>query len=79
VFQGLINSAKTAVSSLILKYIAHASVAVPFGIALAFALAAIAAMLSTVSATSRPIGLWRAGSPPSAQSRLSLCRPGNKK
>ena len=44
-FQGLINSAKTAVSSLILKYVARASVAVPFVIALAFALAAIAAML----------------------------------
>ena len=43
-FQGLINSAKTAVSSLILKYVARASVAVPFVIALGFALAAIAAM-----------------------------------
>lgn len=41
-FQGLINSAKTAVSSLILKYVARASVAVPFVIALGFALAAIA-------------------------------------
>jgi hypothetical protein len=45
VFQGLINSAKTAVSSLILKYVARASVAVPFVIALGFALAGIAAML----------------------------------
>jgi hypothetical protein len=45
VFRGLINSAKTAVSSLILKYVARASVAVPFAIALGFALAAIAAML----------------------------------
>ena len=44
-FQGLINSAKTAVSSRILKYVARASVAVPFVIALGFALAAIAAML----------------------------------
>ena len=44
-FQGLINSAKSAVSSLILKYVARASVAVPFVIALGFALAAIAAML----------------------------------
>ena len=43
-FQGLINSAKTAVSSLILKYVARASVAVPFVIALGFALVAIAAM-----------------------------------
>ena len=44
-FQGLINSAKSAVSSVILKYVARASVAVPFVIALGFALAAIAAML----------------------------------
>jgi hypothetical protein len=34
VFQGLITSAKTAVSSLILKYVARASVAVPFVVAL---------------------------------------------
>ena len=43
-FKGLINSAKTAVGSLILKYVARASVAVPFVIALCFALAAIAAL-----------------------------------
>jgi hypothetical protein len=45
VFQGIIQSAKTAVSSLILKYVARASVAIPFVIAVGFALAAIAAML----------------------------------
>ena len=44
-FQGLLNSAKSAVSSLILKYVARASVAIPFVIALGFALAAVAAML----------------------------------
>ena len=44
-FQGLLNSAKSAVSSLILKYVARATVAVPFVLALGFALAAIAAML----------------------------------
>jgi len=44
VFQGLLNSAKSAVSSLILKYVARASVAIPFVIALGFALAAIAAL-----------------------------------
>ena len=44
-FQGLLNSAKSAVSSLILKYVARASVAVPFVMALGFAVAAIAAML----------------------------------
>jgi len=44
-FQGVINSAKSAVSSLILKYVARASVAIPFVIALGFALAAVASML----------------------------------
>ena len=44
-FKGLLTRAKSAVSSLILKYVARASVAVPFVIALGFALAAIAAML----------------------------------
>src|SRR5829696_8953803 len=39
------NQAKTAVSGLILKYVARASVAVPFVIALGFALAAITVML----------------------------------
>jgi uncharacterized membrane protein YhaH (DUF805 family) len=44
-FQGLINNAKSAVSGLVLKYVARASVAVPFVIALGFALAAITVML----------------------------------
>ena len=44
-FQGLINNAKSAVSGLVLKYVARASVAVPFIIALGFALAAITVML----------------------------------
>ncbi len=44
-FQGLINNAKSAVSGLVLKYVARASVAVPFFIALGFALAAITVML----------------------------------
>ena len=44
-FRGLINDAKSAVGNLILKYLARASVAVPFVIAVAFAVAAIAAML----------------------------------
>lgn len=44
-FQGLINSAKSAASSLILKYVARASVAIPFVIALGFALAAVTTML----------------------------------
>ena len=44
-FQGLINNAKSALSGLVLKYVARASVAVPFVIALGFALAAITVML----------------------------------
>jgi hypothetical protein len=45
VFEGLVREAKTAASGLLLKYIARASVAVPFAIALGFALAAITVML----------------------------------
>jgi len=44
-FLGLINDAKSAVGSLIAKYLARASVAVPFVIALGFATAAITLML----------------------------------
>ena len=44
-FAGLINHAKAAVSGLVLKYVARASVAVPFVIALGFALAATTTML----------------------------------
>jgi uncharacterized membrane protein len=45
VFAGLINQAKLAASNLALKYLARASVAVPFVIALGFALAAVTVML----------------------------------
>jgi hypothetical protein len=44
-FAGLINQAKSAASGLVLKYLARASVAVPFVIALGFALAAVTVML----------------------------------
>ena len=44
-FAGLINQAKLAASNLVLKYVARASVAVPFVIAAGFALAAITVML----------------------------------
>ena len=44
-FRGLINDAKSAVSSVVLKYVARASVAVPFVIAAGFALAAGTVML----------------------------------
>ena len=44
-FRGLINDAKSAASSLVLKYVARASVAVPFVIALGFATAGLAAWL----------------------------------
>jgi hypothetical protein len=45
VFAGLINQAKSAASHLVLKYVARASVAVPFVIAGGFALAALTVML----------------------------------
>jgi uncharacterized membrane protein len=45
VFAGLINQAKAAVTRVVLQYVARASVAVPFLIALGFALAAITLML----------------------------------
>jgi hypothetical protein len=45
VFAGLINQAKSAASGVVLKYLARATVAVPFIIALGFALAAITVML----------------------------------
>jgi hypothetical protein len=45
VFAGLINQTKQALSHLVLKYVARASVAIPFIIASGFALAAIAVML----------------------------------
>src|SRR6202008_50582 len=45
VFAGLIHQAKAAASGLVLKYVARASVAIPFVIALGFALAAITMML----------------------------------
>jgi len=44
-FRGLINDAKSAAGSLLAKYLARASVAVPFVIALGFATAAITIML----------------------------------
>jgi uncharacterized membrane protein len=46
VFRGLINDAKSAASSIILKYVARASVAVPFVISLGFGLAAATMMLA---------------------------------
>jgi hypothetical protein len=45
VFAGLINQAKSAASHLVLKYVARATVAVPFVIGAGFALAAITVML----------------------------------
>jgi uncharacterized membrane protein len=44
-FRRLINDAKSAVASVVLKYIARASVAVPFVVAAGFAIAAITLML----------------------------------
>jgi hypothetical protein len=45
VLAGLVNQAKSAVTGLVVKYLARASVAVPFVIAFGFAVAAVAAML----------------------------------
>jgi hypothetical protein len=45
VFAGLINQAKSAVSGLVVKYVARASVVVPFVIAAGFGLAAITVVL----------------------------------
>ena len=44
-FAGLINQAKAAASGIVLKYLARASVAIPFVIAFGFALAATTVML----------------------------------
>jgi MFS family permease len=44
-FRGLINDAKSAVSAVILRYVARASVAVPFIIAVGFGIAALTAFL----------------------------------
>jgi hypothetical protein len=45
VFAGLISQVKSAASDLVLKYVARASVAIPFVVAAGFALAAITVML----------------------------------
>jgi hypothetical protein len=45
VFVGLMNQARDAVSGLVLKYVARASVAIPFVVALGFAIAAVSVML----------------------------------
>ena len=55
-FAGVINQAKAAVSHLVLKYVARASVAIPFVIALGFAIAAIAMML--VERFGHVMGYW---------------------
>jgi hypothetical protein len=44
-FQRLLTNAKSAVTSLVLRYLARASVAIPFVIAAGFALAAITVVL----------------------------------
>jgi len=56
VFTGLINNAKAAVSGLLLKYVARASVAIPFVIALGFGLAAIT--LTLVERFGHVIAYW---------------------
>jgi uncharacterized membrane protein len=55
-FRGLINDAKTAAGSLVAKYLARASVAVPFIAALGFAIAAIT--LTLVERFGAIAGYW---------------------
>jgi hypothetical protein len=55
-FAGLLNQAKGAVSHLVLRYVARASVAIPFIIAAGFALAALALML--VERFGHVMGYW---------------------
>jgi hypothetical protein len=55
-FRGLINDAKSAVGSLVVKYLARASVAIPFVLALGFAVAALTVML--VARFGPMIGYW---------------------
>src|SRR5262245_49117468 len=55
-FRGLINEAKSAAVSVVAKYLARASVAVPFVIAVGFAIAAISHML--IARFGAVLGCW---------------------
>ena len=55
-FRGLINEAKSAAASVVVKYLARASVAVPFVIAVGFAIAAITHML--IAHFGAIVGCW---------------------
>jgi hypothetical protein len=55
-FRGLINDAKSAATSVIAKYLARASVAIPFLIAVGFAIAAITHML--IAHFGAVVGCW---------------------
>jgi len=55
-FRGLINEAKSAAASVVVKYLARASVAVPFVIAVGFAIAAITHML--IARFGAIVGCW---------------------
>jgi hypothetical protein len=55
-FRGLINDAKAAATSVIVKYLARASVAIPFLIAVGFAIAAITHML--IAHFGAVVGCW---------------------
>jgi hypothetical protein len=56
VFAGLIKQAKRAATGLVLKYVARASIALPFVIALRFALATILVLL--VQRFGHAFGYW---------------------
>ena len=67
-FAGLINQARSAASNLVLKYVARASVAVPFVIAAGFALAAVTVML--VERFGHVMAYWLVGRRPRHDRRL---------
>ena len=55
-FKGLLNRASSTISGLVLRYVARTSVAIPFVVALGFALAAVAGML--VERFGAVLGYW---------------------
>jgi hypothetical protein len=55
-FRGLINDAKSAATSVVAKYLARASVAVPFVVAVGFAIAAITHMV--IARFGAVVGCW---------------------
>jgi hypothetical protein len=74
-FRGVINSAKNAASNLVVKYLARASVSVPFVLATGFALAGLTVMLNRRLGSLTHAAHSRIGDPSNAnsQSAQRLC------